>query len=162
MWEEWRRWTGRTCGDSKRSYAALAWIITTDVHVAVTRACSYRSRSYGLGKPCSSRLSTLLMAATVGWDSVVSLRVSSSRGMSWNSLRSLAFLAASLLDTAKHTVRRFHIKMKIIVPISNYKKIKVMLFFMWSVSCSGKLPSDTCLDSVSSSMKCSNRDRWSS
>lgn len=59
----------------------------------------YRSRSYGFGKPCSNRLSTLLMAATVGWDSEVSLRVSSSLGISWNSLRSFAFFAASLFNT---------------------------------------------------------------
>lgn len=44
------------------------------------------------------------MAATVGWDSDVSLRVSSSLGISWNSLSSLAFLAASLFqDTHTHT-----------------------------------------------------------
>ena len=60
--------------------------------------CTDLSRSYWLGKPCSSRLSTLLMAATVGWDREASLRVSSSLGTSWNSLSSLAFLAASLLD----------------------------------------------------------------
>ena len=60
-----------------------------------------------MGKPCSSRLSTLLMAATVGCDRDVSLRVSSSLGISWNSRSSLAFLAASLFGTrsAGHTVR---------------------------------------------------------
>lgn len=63
--------------------------------------CYYRRRSYGLGKPCSSRLSTLQMAATVGWESEVSLRVRSSLGISWNSLSSLAFLAASLFNTNK-------------------------------------------------------------
>lgn len=67
--------------------------------------CAHRSRSYGLGKPCSSRLRTLLMAATVGCDSEVSLSVRSSLGISWNSRSSLAFLAASLFDTGCHTHR---------------------------------------------------------
>lgn len=44
--------------------------------------CYYRSRSYGLGKACSSKLRTLQMAAMVGWESDVSLRVRSSLGIS--------------------------------------------------------------------------------
>lgn len=67
------------------------------------RAGPYRRRSYWLGKPCSSRLSTLQMAATVGWESEVSLRVSSSLGISWNSRSSLAFFAASLFPKPNKT-----------------------------------------------------------
>lgn len=44
------------------------------------------------------------MAATVGCDREVSLRVSSSFGTSWNSRSSLQFLAASLLDAEEDTV----------------------------------------------------------
>ena len=51
-----------------------------------------------MGKPCSSRLRTLLMAVMVVWDSDESRRVSSSLGTSWNSRSSLAFLAASLWE----------------------------------------------------------------
>lgn len=46
------------------------------------KMCYYRSRSYGLGKACSSKLRTLQMAAMVGWESDVSLRVRSSLGIS--------------------------------------------------------------------------------
>lgn len=56
-----------------------------------------------MGKPCSSKLSTLQMAATVGWESEVSLRVSSSLGISWNSRSSLAFFAASLFPRQMKT-----------------------------------------------------------
>lgn len=52
-----------------------------DVHIYLNM-CYYRRRSYGLGKPCSSKLSTLQMAAMVGWESDVSLRVRSSLGIS--------------------------------------------------------------------------------
>lgn len=54
---------------------------TLDVQIYLNM-CYYRRRSYGLGKPCSSKLSTLQMAAMVGWESDVSLRVRSSLGIS--------------------------------------------------------------------------------
>lgn len=94
----WPNLSGGTRTDRLISYIPQEGQASTPVGGA--RAGPYRRRSYWLGKPCSSRLSTLQMAATVGWESEVSLRVSSSLGISWNSRSSLAFFAASLFSHA--------------------------------------------------------------
>lgn len=85
------------------------------------------------------------MAATVGWESDVSLRVRSSLGISWNSRSSLAFFAASLFPKQIKT----HTDQALAESEGMHLKV-VFSFFA------------TCLDSVSSSMKCSNRERCSS
>lgn len=96
------------------------------------------------------------MAATVGWESEVSLRVRRSLGISWNSLSSLAFLAASLINTNKAYADQLLAEMKKkshkVFFRATEKKKKLYIYISF----------DTCLDSVRSSMKCSNRDRWSS
>lgn len=76
----------------------LSRCYTSELRGECVWVCAHLSRSYGLGKPCSSRLRTLLIAATVGCDRDVSRSVSSNLGISWNSRSSLAFLAASLFE----------------------------------------------------------------
>lgn len=106
---------------------------TDSIHLAHLRLNQQRQthlrRSLLLGKPCSRKLSTLLIAAMVGWDKDMSRSVRSSLGISWNSLINLAFLEASLQKTDDLT----HCKMLSLTTERLITRVLTDTWTLWAV-----------------------------